>query len=121
VLRAPPRTHSLAPACVPERRWNRNIAEASDEQTQVVLVALRPFVRKAEANLQLATEAAHASAADRADCLQVCGRVAAPRSPVLGQLLPPVALDVEHERMEVDLPAAPVAHDEASREPGIGS
>ena len=35
------------------------------------------------------------------------------------ELLPAVALDVEDERMEVDLPATLVAHDESRRKPGI--
>lgn len=51
------------------RRRNGNVSEAGNEQTQVVLVALRPLEREAEANLELRAEAAHAPAADRADGL----------------------------------------------------
>jgi hypothetical protein len=122
VPRSPPRTDALPPYVrVPERGRNGNVGEAGDEQLQIALVALRPFMPEAQTNPKRGGEAAHASAADRAAGLQPRGGIVAPLSAVLGKLLPAVALCIEDERMDVDLPAARVAHDETGREAGIGS
>jgi hypothetical protein len=81
-----------------------------------VVVSFVPLVPEAEAELQARAETANWPPADEPPGGEIGGRVVAPGSAGLRELLPAVTGLIERERMEVNLPSAAVSHDEPRRQ-----
>jgi hypothetical protein len=99
-------------------RWQRRDAECDREHAEVMHVVGSPLVAEPEAHLKGGADAPHRPSADGSVCGQVAGRIEAPSPPRRRELLSPVSVCVEDERMEVEPASAGIDQHDAGRRSG---